>query len=59
MESDLIYEAYSVAPETATILKGPALKVPKADEVITNLSLDQFNNVAAEFDGHQVTLKGN
>ena len=48
-------EAYSVAQKTATILKDPALKTAKADEIINNLSLDQFN-VVAKFDGHQVTL---
>ena len=48
-------EAYSVAQKTATILKDAALKTAKADEIINNLSLDQFN-VAAKFDGHQVIL---
>ena len=48
-------DAYSVAQKTATILKHPALKTTKADEIINNLSLDQFNDVA-KFDGHQVTI---
>ena len=48
-------EAYSVAQKTATILKDAALKTAKADEIINNLSLDQFN-VVAKFDGHQVIL---
>ena len=48
-------EAYSVAQKTATILKDAALKTAKADEIINNLPLDQFN-VVAKFDGHQVIL---
>ena len=52
----LVCEAYSVAQKTATILKDPALKTPNTCEIIYNLSLDQFNNVVAKFDGHQVTL---
>ena len=52
----LVCEAYSVAQKTATILKDPALTTPKADEIISNLSLDQFNNVVAKCDEHQVTL---
>ena len=57
MDSDklLVGDAYSVAQKTATILKDPALKTTKADEIINNLSLDQFNDVA-KFDGYQVTL---
>ena len=57
MDSDklLVGDAYSVAQKTATILKDPALKTTKADEIINNLSLDQFNDVA-KFDGHQVTI---
>ena len=31
----LVCEAYSVAQKTATILKDPALKTLKADEIIT------------------------
>ena len=45
-----VCEAYS------TILKDPALKTPKAGEIINNLSLEQFFNVVAKPDGHQVTL---
>ena len=57
MDSDklLVGDAYSVAQKTVTILKDPALKTTKADEIINNLSLDQFNDVA-KFDGHQVTI---
>ena len=40
-------------------MKDPALKTAKADGIINNLSLDQFNNVVAEFDGRQVTLNVN
>ena len=58
MDSDklLACEAYLVAQKTAIVLKDPTLKTTKADEIINNLSLDQFNNVVAKFDGHQVTL---
>ena len=57
MDSDklLVGDAYSAAQKTATVLKDPALKTTKADEIINNLSLDQFNDVA-KFDGHQVTI---
>lgn len=51
-----VSEAYSVAQKTATIFKDPALKTSKADEIIDNLSLNQFNKVIAKFDGNQVTL---
>ena len=58
MDSDklLVCEVCSVAQKTVTILKDPTLKTPKADEIVHNLSLDQFNNVVAKFDGHEVTL---
>ena len=54
MDSDklLICEAYSVAQNTATILKDPGMKSSKVDEVINKLSEDRFNNNVGEFDRH-------
>ena len=45
----LICEAYNVAEKTANIIKDPALlKTPKADDFISNLDTDEFDNTKME-----------
>ena len=45
----LICEAYNVAEKTANIIKDPALlKTPKADDFISNLDTDEFDNITVE-----------
>ena len=48
-ETILICEAYNVAEKTAKIIKDPALlKTPKADDFISNLDTDEFDDITVE-----------
>ena len=58
----LIYEGCSVAEKTANIIKDPALlKTLKADDFISNLDTDEFDNITVELrtqesNVHKLTL---
>ena len=58
----LLCEAYNVAEKTVNIIKDLALlKTPKADDFISNLDTDKFNNITVELrtqenNVHKLTL---